>query len=316
MPNLDAAGRAGYAGFLLMNLPRAFALAADGKFGWHGGSGTIEAVRAQALQSCADKGGVGCAVYAEDLRVVWAGRAPGELAAVPGPLIQTGEYAFVPDPRFIWHGPRAARGVYVWGHGKAYGAQDLRGLQPPPYVRAFNNAGFDVVRFDREPSGDYANAAETWLRQGLVTLRRQGWRQVIVGGQSRGAWNSLQMLDTPGLADAVIAISPANFGGPSGSDNGGELYGITHAAAAPAARVAVAQFKGDIYVTDLDRRAGQLRDALPPRVAAFLLIDQPPGITGHGGGNSAAFALRYADCLLHFVIDPTPPSSCGSSGKN
>jgi hypothetical protein len=39
-----------------------------------------------------------------------------------------------------------------------------------------------------------------------------GWRRLIVGGQSRGARNVPQMLDTPGLADAVIAISPAAHG--------------------------------------------------------------------------------------------------------
>ncbi len=316
VPYLDDAGREHYADFLLMNLPRAFAVAPDGTFGWFRGSGGMEATRAGALKSCADKGGVGCAVYAEDLRVVWPGRAAGDLAPVPGALIQTGDYALVPDPRYFWHGPLAARGVYVWGHGKASGATDLRGLQPQAHVRAFNNAGFDIVRFDREPSNDYTGSAEGWLRDGLRILRRQGWRKLVVGGQSRGAWNSLEMLSEPGLADAVIAISPANFGGDTGSDNAADLYRITHSAAAPAARVAVVQFTGDIYVTDLDRRAGQLRDGLQPRVGGFLLIDQPPGISGHGGGNNPAFALHYANCLLHFVIDPSPPTPCpGQSYK-
>lgn len=315
VPYLDEAGRGHYADFLLMNLPRAFAVAPDGKLGWYRASGSIEETRAGALKSCADKGGVGCAIYAENLHVVWPGRAAGDLSPVPGPLIQTGDYAFVPDPRFIWHGPQAALGVYVWGHGKAFGAMDLRGLQPPAYVRAFNNAGFDIVRFDREPSRDYQDLAAEWLQQGLRTLRRQGWREVVVGGQSRGAWNSLQMLFQPGVADAVIAVSPANFSGTAGSDNSADLYRITHSASAPGARVAVAQFAGDEYVTDLNHRAVLLREGLQPRVAALLLIDQPPGITGHGGGNRAAFALHYADCLLHFVIDPVPASSCAATAR-
>jgi hypothetical protein len=40
------------------------------------------------------------------------------------------------------------------------------------------------------------------------------------------------------------------------------------------------------------------------------VIDQPEGITGHGGGNSADFARRFGPCLLHFVTDPTPQTDC------
>lgn len=307
VPNLSAGGRADYSRFLLMNLPRAYALGANGHSGWFGGSGTIEDARAKALKLCTDKGGTNCAIYAEDLRIVWPGRSPGVLAAVPGPLIQTATYAFVPDPRFIWHGPGAAAGVFVWGHGKN-NMMDSRGQQPQAYVRAFNNAGFDVVRFDREPSHDYPNEAADALRSGLTALRRMGWRKIVAGGQSRGGWTSLEILNTPGLADAVIAISPAWFG--DGSDHSADLHVLTHGIKSPAARVAIAHFSGDIYVTDLDRRVAQYREALPSRVAALLLIDRPAGISGHGGGNGGAFARAYADCLLHFVMDAAPVASC------
>ena len=309
VPNTDAAARPNYARFLLMNLPRAFALAPNGKWGWFGGTGTIEDARAKALKSCADKGGENCAIYAENLRVVWPGRASEEPPAPPGPLIQTTEYAFVPDPRFIWRDPRAATGLYIWGHGQT-NMMDSRGQQPQAYVRAFNNAGFDVVRFDREPSADYRDAAAAWLRQALQTFRGQGWRKIVVGGQSRGGWTSLQILDVAGLADAVIVASPAYFGGTSRSDNTGDMYRLVQAAHAPTTRVAIAQFTGDIYVTNMDNRVGLYRDGLTSRVAALLMIDRPPGITGHGGGNSAAFAQGYANCLLHFVMDPVPVASC------
>ncbi len=309
VPKLDAAGRASYSRFLLANLPRVFALAQDGKSGWYGGAGTIGDARAKALKSCADKGASDCAIYAEDLSVMWLGRPPNGPPAVPGPLIQTPEHAFVPDARFIWRGPQAAAGVYVWGHGKN-NMVDSRGQQPQAHVRAFNNAGFDVVRFDREPSKDYPDDAAVWLRAGLAAMRQQGYRKIVAGGQSRGGWTSLQILNVAGLADAVIAISPANFGGPSGSDNTADLYRMTHAAQAPATRVAIAQFTEDRYVTDMDKRVALYRDALPPRIAALLMIDRPPGVTGHGGGASMAFAADYAHCLLHFALDPVPAASC------
>jgi hypothetical protein len=307
VPFLTAQGRASYGDFLLMNVPRAFAVASNGASGWSGGRTTIEDARSRALQSCGEKGGMDCAIYAEDLAVIWPGRTSATLPEVPGPLIEARDYAFSPDPRFFWYGPQAARGLFVWSHGKG-GAQDSRDAQPPAFVRAFNNAGFDVVRFGRNPSVDYADEAADWLRKGLAALRQRGWRTVVAGGQSRGAWNSLQMLDTPGLADAVIAMSPASFSGQATQE--ADLYHILRGDRSPAARVAVAQFNGDIYVRDMPGRLAMLRELLPPRASAVLVIDQPEHIAGHGGGNSADFARKFGPCLLRFVIDPVPPADC------
>ncbi len=311
VPYLKAQGKAAYDNFLLANLPRAYAVAPSGAYGWFGGAGTAEQARAKALASCASKGATACALYAEDLTVVWPGRPHVAPPPVPGPLITGSGYAFVPDPRFIWHGPQAARGLYVWGHGKSPGNADESNEQPPSYVRAFNNAGFDVVRFAREAFSDYADSAEGWLRAALPRLRARGWRMLVVGGQSRGAWNSLQMLDTPGLADAVIAISPASLNTSIRGSEAAELHRILHAANAPTTRVAIAQFIGDAYVTtSLDERVASLRDGLAGHVAALLLIDQPKRLTGHGAGNRYDFAHRFAACLLRFVLAPTPPAAC------
>lgn len=308
VPYLNDKGRGTYSDFLLGNLPRAFALASNGHTGWSAGGHSSEEVRAQALKYCSDKGGTDCALYAEDLQVVWHNRAPVVLPQPPGPLLANSDFALVPDPHFIWHGPAQARGVIVWAHGKSGSLQDLRNRQPFAYVRPFNNAGFDVVRYDRAPQADYPDAAAEFLRAGLARLRQSGWRMVIMSGQSRGAWNSLQMLETPGLVDAVFADSPASFS--SQATQEADLYRILHDARSPAARVAVVQFTGDIYVRDMPGRIAMLRGIGPPRVAAMLVIDEPPGITGHTGGSSSAFGRGYGPCLLRFVTDPTPPASC------
>jgi hypothetical protein len=316
VPYLNPEVRASYERFQMINLPRAFALSRTGATGRYGGGGTLEQARAKALATCAANGATDCAIYAEDLTVVWPGRPRVDPPAVPGPLITGSDYAFVPDPRFIWRGPQAARGLYVWSHGKSPAGQDLSGDQPQSYVRAFNNAGFDVVRFARAPAGDYADNAEGWLRRALPKLRALGWRRLVVGGQSRGGWNSLQMLDTPGLADDVIAVSPASLNSSMPTAQAAEVYRITHAANAPTTRVAIAQFKGDAFVpTGMDERVSSLRIGLTGRVAALLIIDQPAGLTGHGAGNSIDFATRFGACLLHFVVDPTPPTVC-SGGTN
>ena len=57
-----------------------------------------------------------------------------------------------------------------------------------------------------------ARRAANWLRDDLAELRRRGYRQVVVAGQSRGGWDALMILNQAGLADVVIAIAPAAHG--------------------------------------------------------------------------------------------------------
>ena len=243
----------------------------------------------------------------------WSGRASGSRATPPpGPLLKTWNYAIVPDERFIWHGAPAARGIVVWAHGYGGPEVDNRGAQPQSFLRPLNNAGYDVVRFDREPMSDTRDRAAGWLRDGLRELRRLGYRSVIAGGLSRGAWNSLQVLDTPGLADVVIAVSPAAHGAGDSTNltaQYDELRAILAGAPASRTRVAFVQFSDDPFIGDADRRAGLLRRAAP-RFGATLLIDRPEGLSGHSAGVTALFGQRYGECLMHFALDVPAPQSC------
>eukprot|EP01035_Chromulina_nebulosa_P003638 gene3638-4972_t len=136
---------------------------------------------------------------------------------------------------------------------------------------------------------------------------------IVAGGQSRGGWNSLQALDTPGLADVVIAISAATYGTDANAQatrGQSDLHRIFAAAASPKTRVAIIQFKDDPFEQNPTKRFEIARDLLPPRVAALLIIDQPAGLAGHSGGSTLAFAQRYGPCLLRFGIDPVPPAAC------
>jgi pimeloyl-ACP methyl ester carboxylesterase len=170
-------------------------------------------------------------------------------------------------------------------------------------VRAFNNAGYDIIRLDRDPVTDETEAGAAWMRSALAELRRRGYARIVAGGQSRGAWNALQALDTPGLVDAVIAIAPAAHG-PRGSPAQvfalDDLQRIVTAARSTGTRVAVANFAGDPFDPDPERRAAIL-GGLVGRSAGFLMLDRPAGIEGHGGGADWRFTLRYGPCLLDFA---------------
>ncbi|MGI4976467.1 MAG: hypothetical protein ACRYG6_05950 [Janthinobacterium lividum] len=311
VPWVGAAGRAAYAEFVRSNLPRAFAVSEDGRHGWAGGATAAEA-RTAALAACAAKAPGGnappCVVYADGLDIVLAGR--DWRAPPPPPLIGTWNYAFVPDPRFLWHGPSTAAGVYVWAHGK--GGGDSRSIQPQPHVRLFNNAGWDIVRFDRDPVADDVDRATGWLHDGLVELRRRGWARIAAGGQSRGGWNCLRMLDTPGTADLLVAISPAahgNGGSVFSGDQDDDLRRIVVNAGPSRTRMVFAQFGGDAFIGDPDARVAQI-SRLRPRLGGLLIIDRPGGFVGHTAGTGPAFASAFGPCILEFAMSPNPGSAC------
>ena len=311
VPGLTEAGRALYDEWLLTNTPRVAAVGSNGRIGWYGGGGSLAAARARAVALCTEHGGTDCRPYAENLDIVWPGREQRS-APPPEPFVSTINYAFVPDERFLWHGPAAASGVVVWSHGNRGPDIDSRGIQPPPMVRYFNNAGFDVVRFDRAPMVDTATRAAGWLRDGLTELRRAGYRRVVAAGQSRGGWTSLQMRDTAGLVDAVIALSPAAHGS-GGSINlmaqDDDLRALVADAQSPQTRVAVVQFADDPFMSDADTRV-RLLERLRPHVAGLLVIDRPVGLKGHFGGLGGAFSREFGSCLLGFVIGAVPTAAC------
>ncbi len=311
VPGMEPSGRAAYAEWLLTNTPRVFAIGANGKTGWYSGGKALEDARTRATALCTEHGGTDCRPYAEDLSIVWPGRT-WRPAAPPEPLVDTINYSFVPDEHFLWHGPAAARGVVVWSYGQGGRDVDSRGIQPPSLLRGFNDAGFDVVRFDRAPFVDNPVRAAGWLRDELAVLRRSGYRSVVAAGQSRGAWTSLQMLDTAGLADAVIALSPAAHGS-GGSTNltaqDDDLRALIAAVQPARTRVAIAQFAADPFMSDAEVRA-QLFRRLQGHEGGLLLIDRPPGFSGHFGGIGSAFSRKYGVCLLQFATEPVPLARC------
>jgi|JI7StandDraft_1071085.scaffolds.fasta_scaffold28889_3 hypothetical protein len=310
--------RANVARFLKMNTPRVLALGTEGAFGWRAG-GSMEEAERVALENCRRRGqGRPCTVAVRDLEVLAPGLAPtAPWAPPPAPLgtrIGGAHHDTLPDGRFIWWGEQA-EGVLVWAHGRGADGADSRGIQPQSWTRHFNNAGFDVWRFDRHPAQDGLTRAAGWLREDLVALRARGYRRVIVAGQSRGAWNALQALAKPGLADVVIAMAPAAHGqedSPIFRRQAEDLRRVLLAAAqggGPAARVAVANFRDDPFDADPEARAGALRD-FAPRAGAFLLLDRPEGLSGHLAGASVRFNDRFGACLLRFATAEAPPAAC------
>jgi hypothetical protein len=253
------------------------------------------------------------------LGVFWAGLAqaqpmPDVASPPPQALLAAPGFAIIPDPRFIWHGPAEARGLFVWGHGFGGKTKDRRGIAPPPFLRAFNKAGWDIARYDRAPRDDAdVPRVVAWLHESLVSLRATGWRRIGAGGQSRGGWNALEMLRFPGTADVIITASAGPGTGKNpvtqATKGQGMLRDLTAEVPPQPTRLAYVQFRDDPYGGDKDQRAARIRETLPQKLGAVTLIDQPDGFKGHGAAETAAFGQRYGACLLRFAED-TPPGHC------
>ncbi len=299
--------------FLTNNLPRA--IATDGKdaVGWAAGQKSIEEARAKALEFCASKGSTTCQIYAENLQIVWPGKSAPPPAPGPASLGSGTGYDFIPDERYIWHGPQSARGLIVWGHGFDR-AKNARGIQPPSFLRPLNNAGYDVVRFDRDENWDgNIDLVVSWLRDGLIKFRQMGWKQIVNAGQSRGGINVLNTLKTPGLFEIGITTSAANTGTDSGwIATRGEtyLYNLIQDVPKQSTRLMYIQFQDDPFAGDEDRRADRIRNMLGPKLGQVVLIDRPDGFKGHGAGATAAFGTKFGACILHFVMDANAPTNC------
>jgi hypothetical protein len=121
------------------------------------------------------------------------------------------------------------------------------------------------------------------------------------------------MIDTPGLADAIIAVSPAAHGMGASLNLLGQsddLRQMLAEAPPQKTRVAFVQFEGDPFIGDAETRVRLLNRLLRRKVGALLVIDRPDGFFGHGAGAETAFSQRFGPCLLGFVTAALPPSSC------
>ncbi|MGG5823733.1 hypothetical protein [Falsiroseomonas sp. HW251] len=315
VPGLGPNGQLELSRTLLRNLPRVFVIGPGGAFASRSGAAPVEDLERGALEACQalSRGNAPCIPWLRNLDIAWPGR---EWQAAPPPAdaaFGDARRVTLPDPRFLWWGPARARGVLVWAHGRNSDGADSRGSQPQSWVRHFNNAGWDVWRFDRDPATDFTRPAAAWLREDLVALRRRGYARVIAAGQSRGAWNALMALDTPGLMEAAIAIAPAALASMEAPAQAAQIAGlravVERAAGAAGTRVAVVNFRGDPFDGLPEERAAALR-GLSGRTAALLLIDRPEGIEGHAAGGGRAFAERFGGCLFLFATAEVPPASC------
>ena len=197
-------------------------------------------------------------------------------------------------------GPATAAGAVIWSHGRSLDSDDST-APTPPYMATLRQAGWDTFRFNRMRGDDTLLKSSRALVEEVHRLKQQGYRQVVLTGQSFGAFLSLIAADSSDDVDAVIATAPAAYGtsqsGSSWQNNAIKLYPLLEEVRR--ARVMLFYFSDDDF--DPGGRGEQSRSILTRHQLPYVVVDQPPRLTGHWAAASPSFARLFGDCILGFL---------------
>jgi pimeloyl-ACP methyl ester carboxylesterase len=225
-----------------------------------------------------------------------------------------------PGNRFYWverafcdlemAGPQRARGVIIWNHGISGTNPSWRAPAPPAF-RLLQARGWDVIMIKRHhlaetmPGGPLARSVERTLQE-AAAQRKLGYSRVVLAGQSFGGYVTLEAIDTVPDIFAAIALSPGVRS--SGAD--GRLDPTIVEQIFQRARVGrlALVFPGSDALFGHIARGARAQPILAGRDFPYLMIDEASEITGHGGGVTGRFALRYGLCLAEFLASPELPA--------
>ncbi len=241
-----------------------------------------------------------------------------------------------PDGRAYWteygfcdlpvKGPSLAKGLILWSHG-VDGDKDQYLGSPPPVVRALQMYGWDVIRINRNPLYErgWTTSGARHRDDAIERLRAakvQGYRLVVLAGQSYGAMISLEANAKSTDVDGVLAFSPghgsdATQGAMGGRDSYRNLnrYLLNTVSAQRGGRVVVLFADGDLLHPDRGAGSGfgaQLRAALASTGRPYVVFDETSPIRGHGAGTTNQFATWFGGCVLRF-LDPGQRVSAGET---
>jgi pimeloyl-ACP methyl ester carboxylesterase len=155
---------------------------------------------------------------------------------------------------------------------------------------------------------------------GVERVRTMGYQRVILLGQSRGAFGSIQAAAQHPEIDGILALAPgwtADYGKSSEwRRNDFDIRPYWDKYAGTTYRIAAAFFENDdLYETKEPHvRGPYAHNRLTELGVTNFILDQPKyaGMAGHHGGTSWEFARRLGPCLVYFFETGSAPS-CAES---
>lgn len=209
-------------------------------------------------------------------------------------------------PKETLKGPAASAGAFVWSHGAGgtYLTDEFT-FGPPLIANFMRDKGWDVFSFKRTVASEAPLQEGREIVRQVAELKQKGYRRIVLGGQSAGAWISLIAAGSSPDIHAVIALAPAHYGTdrPYVGMNASALF--DYLSDIKTTRVMLAFFKDDPY--DPGGRGPRAEQILTSHSVPHLVIDQPAGFSGHGSGESGLFYRRFSDCWLAVAGDGPMP---------
>jgi pimeloyl-ACP methyl ester carboxylesterase len=223
-----------------------------------------------------------------------------------------------PGNRYFWlerafcdlpsHGPDRASGLVIWNHGISGTTESWR-APAPPLLRLLQARGWDVIMLKRHHQADVNNALYRTVQRTVeeaAAARKQGYRKIVLAGQSFGGYVSLEASDTVADIDAVAAFAPGSR--PSGATGRLDATLVDRILQTTKVGRLAILFPKDDEVFNYIVRGESAQAILSRRSLPYLLLDETSGFSGHGAGHTGRFALRYGLCLADFLAAATLPA--------
>jgi pimeloyl-ACP methyl ester carboxylesterase len=238
----------------------------------------------------------------------------------PLPLIESTPWLTGPNK-----GPAQAKGVIYFVGGYSLDGSSVDDFHLVPYyLSSLASQGWDVIlakiSHAESSSGvlgprgfEYVGGGAQTIKNRVAALKAQGYKRVIAGGHSWGAWAALLAAHDGAAADALLLSAPNTYGPRISAVNGkpNPEFGMVLSEFGPVldkVEVPTVLILPDDNVWDPDPGArGEIaekhfaQDNVP-----HLLIVKPPGFSGHFAGWLPFFDYAFGNCIGNFLQAPGP----------
>ncbi|MDA0238721.1 MAG: hypothetical protein O3A84_01675 [Proteobacteria bacterium] len=198
------------------------------------------------------------------------------------------------------YGPAKADGVVIYNHGRSRTVDTAAVSRIPNYLEPLYQSNWDLLLLKRPVTGDNRNDATNYLLAAIKQVRDQGYKRIILAGQSAGGWASIDAARKEKV-HAIIATSPAAHGTNDTSVKMGTVAFGDILNDIKETKVMLFFFNRDPFQTaDRGKIAKRI---LGDRKIEHRIIDHPRGLSGHGAYRRKYFTSRYGPQIRDFV-DP------------
>lgn len=231
------------------------------------------------------------------IMLVGAGIVRAQPTLPPGYSI--GQAGIRPD-----RSPLQSAGLIVWSHGSIPQGRRVTDAAPPEWLKLLAQSGWDYVQLFRDPVDDTREALQA-TNAVLDWAKSRGYPKLVVGGQSRGGWLSILAAGARSDIWGLVATAPGIHGTYSSAAVDQTLKDMKEALVRNRTpRVGIFYFAGDDAEALEGGRGQPTSDALSLFAdRAYLVVDRPRGLSGHGAAYTGAFARLYGECIGKLLSD-------------